>query len=192
MSLRALAASCVLLAALASPAAAEDLFRNNNWASMSADRRATSVGDALTVVIFQQAEASNAARTSTSRRTNVGGSIDGAGINESAEIGFGGTYAGGGETRRSERLVAQITVVVQEVLPNGDFVVGGEQALDVNGEHTLIGVRGRVRQADITSDNRILSSRIANAEIDYNGRGFVSRSARPGLIGRIFSFLGLL
>jgi flagellar L-ring protein precursor FlgH len=48
-----------------------------------------------------------------------------------------------------------------------------------------------VRSADIRADNTILSNRIADAQIDYDGRGFVSRSAKPGLINRIFSFLGL-
>ncbi|MEO7680134.1 MAG: flagellar basal body L-ring protein FlgH, partial [Sphingomonas sp.] len=53
------------------------------------------------------------------------------------------------------------------------------------------GVRGRVRAADIGADNRVLSSRIADAQIDYDGKGFVSRSAKPGILNRVFRFLGL-
>ena len=52
-------------------------------------------------------------------------------------------------------------------------------------------MRGRIRPADITSDNSVLSSRIADAQINYDGKGFVSRSAKPGVINRVFSFLGL-
>jgi flagellar L-ring protein FlgH len=48
-----------------------------------------------------------------------------------------------------------------------------------------------VRMVDIDSDNRVASTRIADAEISYGGRGFVSRSARPGLINRLFAILGL-
>ena len=188
-------AGTALLVALAAPAQAEDLYRGSSWASMSGDRKASEPGDVLTVVIFQAAEATNSAQNSSRKKTDVGGSLGttiGSGsINETASLEFGGGYTGRGEVRRSERLVAQITVVVQDVLPNGDFLVSGEQLMRINGETTRIGVQGRVRRADISSQNTILSSRIADARISYDGRGFVSRSAKPGLVNRIFSFLGL-
>lgn len=158
---------------------------------MSADRRAGQAGDLITVSIFQAAEASNLAQNSSRKSTEIGGSIDFANIQEGGDLKFGGGYTGRGEVKRSEKLVAQISVIVQQVLPNSDLIIGGEQWLRVNGERTRIAVRGRIRTADIRSDNSILSSRIADAEIDYDGRGFVSRSAKPGLVNRIFSFLGL-
>jgi flagellar L-ring protein precursor FlgH len=61
----------------------------------------------------------------------------------------------------------------------------------VNGEKRDIEIRGRIRPIDISSDNTIISSRLANAEINYDGEGFATRSAKPGLLNRIFSFLGL-
>lgn len=175
----------------AAPAASENLYRGKNWSALSADRRAADIGDALTVIIYQAAEATNSAQNNSRRSTDLGGGFRAGGIDESADLRFGGGYTGRGEVRRSERLIAQITVVVESVLPNGDLVVAGEQQMRVNGETTRIGVRGRVRPIDITRDNTLLSSRIADAQINYDGRGFVSRSARPGLINRIFSFLGL-
>lgn len=181
----------LVAAGLAAAAHAENLYRNGSWPALSSDRRAAAVGDPLTVAIFQAAEAMNSTQTSTRRNTDVSAGIGVSTVRENGEISFGGGFAGRGEVRRSERVVAQITVVVREVLANGDLVVSGEQWLHVNGERTRIGVRGRVRTADISSDNVILSSRIADAQIDYNGRGFVSRSARPGLITRVFRFLGL-
>jgi flagellar L-ring protein precursor FlgH len=187
-----LLAAAAALAVTAPSAGADNLYRNSGWPAMTSDRRASAAGDALTVVILQSADASSTAHTSSSRNTQVGGSIGAGSLNERAELGFGGGYRGGGEVRRSERLAAQLTVTVEQVLPNGDLLVGGQQWLQVNGERTRISVRGRVRTADITSDNRILSTRLADAEIDYDGRGFVSRSGRPGLITRIFNFLGLI
>lgn len=181
----------MLAAFVQAPALAENLYRESNWAALGADRRASAVGDMLTVVIFQAAEASNSAQNSSRRDSQAGGGLRAGSLDESADIRFGGGYSGRGEVRRSERLIAQITVLVEAVLPNGDLAVTGEQHLQVNGETTRIGVRGRVRPEDILSDNRILSSRIADAQINYDGRGFVSRSARPGLINRLFSFLGL-
>jgi flagellar L-ring protein FlgH len=184
-----LAATVVLLAA--TPAAAQDLFGGGNWSSMAADRRATSVGDTITVIVAQAAESSNSTQNSSRKATDIAGGLRAGSIDESGQLSFGGGYAGRGEVRRSERLLAQLSVTIEEVLPNGDYRIQGRQRMHVNGEDTVIAVRGRIRSADIRGDNSVLSSRIADAEIDYDGKGFVSRSAKPGLINRIFSFLGL-
>jgi flagellar L-ring protein precursor FlgH len=172
-------------------AQAEDLYKPNGWAAMSTDRRAAQVGDALTVVVYQSAEATNSAKSDSSKSTNLSGGLTAGSIDESGALRVGGNYTGGGQVQRSERFVTQITVLVEEILPNGDLRIAGRQRMHVNGETSDIGVRGRVRQADITSDNQILSSRVADAQIDYDGRGFVSRSAKPGIINRVFRFLGL-
>ncbi|WHU05009.1 flagellar basal body L-ring protein FlgH [Sphingomonas sp. NIBR02145] len=176
---------------LATPAAAQDLYRGGNWSAMAADRRASSVGDSITVVVQQAAEASNTTQNATRKSTDLGGSVNGGSLNERGQLSLGGGYTGRGEMRRSERLVAQLSVTITEVLSNGDYRIVGEQRMHVNGEKTLIAVRGRIRPEDIRSDNSVLSGRIAEAEINYDGKGFVSRSARPGLLNRLFSLLGL-
>jgi len=186
------AAFVVLLSLAAMPAAAQDLYRDGNWSAMAADRRAAAVGDAITVVILQSAEASNTTQSSSRRSTDLSGGLRAGGVDESGQLSFGGGFTGRGETRRSEKLVAQLSVTIEEVLPNGDYRIVGRQQLHVNGELTTIAVRGRVRPADIASDNSVLSSRIADAQIDYDGKGFVSRGAKPGLITRLFNLLGLL
>ena len=188
--IRALPFAALLMAA--GPAQADDLYAEPSWPALASDRRATSIGDILTISIFQASEAANSAQNASRKSTDFSGSLDVPGFSKDAEISFGGGYSGRGEVRRSERFVSQMSLTVREVLPNGDFIVGGEQFLFINGERTRIGVLGRVRQADIRSDNSVVSTRIADAEIDYNGRGFVSRSAKPGFVTRIFSFLGLV
>lgn len=186
-----LLATLVLPGFCAGPAFADNLYRGSNWSAMTSDRRASAVGDILTVVIFQSAESSNVAQNNSSKSQDLSGSISGGHLSENGQLSFGGAYSGRGEVTRSEKLVAQISLTVTGILPNGDLLVAGEQWLRVNGERTRIGVRGRVRTADIGADNSVISTRIADAQIDYDGRGFVSRSAKPGLLNRIFSFLGL-
>jgi len=187
--IRLLLAGVTLLAA--TPAAAQNLYHGDNWASMAGDRRASSVGDTITVVIQQAAASSNSTQNSSNKSTSVGGGLRAGSIDESGQLNFGGSYTGKGEVRRSETLAAQLSVTITEILPNGDYRITGEQKMHVNGENTTIAVRGRVRQADIRPDNSVLSSRIADAEINYDGKGFVSRSAKPGILNRIFRFLGL-
>src|SRR5260370_30789816 len=85
----------VLCMTLSGPAAADNLYRGSNWSSMSADRRATDVGDVLTVVIFQAAESSNPATNSSRKATDLSGSIHGGPVSERC-----GMYRRGGGTPR--------------------------------------------------------------------------------------------
>lgn len=175
----------------ATVARADDLYKSGNWAAISADRKAAQVGDMLTVVVYQTAESTNSSKSDSSKNTALNGGLSAGSIKESGSLKFGGSYTGGGAVQKTERFVTQISVIVEAVLSNGDLEIGGRQRMHINGETSDIGVRGRIRPADITSDNRILSSRVADAQIDYNGRGFVSRSARPGVLNSIFRALGL-
>lgn len=185
------AIASLLLCFGASASHADDLYKPTAWSALSTDRVARQIGDTLTVVVFQTAEASNTAKSDSLRSTKLGGQLQGGSLDEAGSLSFGGGYSGGGQVQRSERFVTRISVTVREVLPNGDLIIVGEQRLRINGETSNIGVRGRVRPADVAGDNSVASSRIADAQIDYDGHGFVSKSARPGLINRVFRFLGL-
>ena len=182
----------LVLGAFAAPAVAEDLYAPGNWAAMSADRRASAAGDTITVVINQAAEAANVAQNSSRKSSDLGGGIEGGGLSENGKLRLDSGYTGRGEVRRSDRLTAQLTVTIDRVLSNGDYLIVGRQAVRINGERTDIAVKGRIRAEDIAAGNRVLSSRIADAEISYDGKGFVSRSARPGLVSRLFNLFGLL
>jgi len=169
----------------------DDLYRPGGWGALATDQRATQVGDALTIVVYQSADASNSAQNATRKATDLSASIDAGSVSEGGRATLGGSFTGRGEARRSERLVTRLSATVSAVLPNGDLIVTGRQRMAINGERTEVGVRGRIRVADIGPDNSVLSSRIADAEIDYGGRGFVSRGSRPGLLNRLFGALGL-
>ncbi|MGQ7829969.1 flagellar basal body L-ring protein FlgH [Altererythrobacter sp. Z27] len=175
----------------ATSASAEQLYSGNSWAGVAADIKARQVGDLLTIVINEAASATNRIGTRSSKGTTFGGGARVGGVDESLNFGFDSSYRGGGETERSDRFAASITAVVTQVFPNGELMVEGEQFLLVNGERRNIRLRGRVRHVDISPENMVLSNRLAGAEIQYDGKGFVSKSAEPGLINRIFSFLGI-
>jgi flagellar L-ring protein precursor FlgH len=90
------------------------------------------------------------------------------------------SFDGNGQTQRSGRLTATLPVRVKKVMPNGDLFVEGTNVIMVSNEEHHLYVSGLVRQVDITSENTVPSSRIANAEIEYIGRGDVNDQQRPG------------
>lgn len=176
---------------LSETAEADDLFKPGISKSLASDQRASSIGDLVTIVIVQAAESSTSVRTNTQRSSAIDGRIDAGKLDESAGLTIGGSYNGRGEVKRSERFVTQITATIADILPSGDLLISGTQKMNINEETTLVEIRGRIRPADIDLENRVSSNRIADAQINYKGQGFISRSAKPGLIHRLFSLLGL-
>jgi flagellar L-ring protein precursor FlgH len=81
---------------------------------------------------------------------------------------------------------------VKGVAPHGDLLVGGTQLIEVNEEKQHIVLEGRVRPVDVSESNTVLSSRLADAKITYVGDGLLGDKQRPGVIGRILSWLGIL
>lgn len=180
-----------LAIAATSPALADQLYTGGSFAKMASDNRAQAVGDIVTIVIFEAASATNRVRNRSGKDTSLSGSVDVGGINEGGDLRLGGSYSGTGEVERSDQLVATMAAHVIGITANGDFLIEGQQDLFVNDERRNITVRGQIRPIDISSQNTVASSRLANAQIKYDGEGFASRSARPGIINRILSLLGL-
>lgn len=182
----------VLAATLPAAASAQDNVGAPGWASLASDRMASEVGDGLTVLIAESATASGTTLNSLSKKTSASGALS---TGDSHVVGRGALnvandYNGAGQSVRSDKMVASISVTVVSVAPNGDLLIAGEQALNVNGERTHIRVRGRARRVDISSANTVLSTRLADAQIDYTGGGFIGRSARPGLVTRLLTGFG--
>ena len=101
-------------------------------------------------------------------------------------------FDGDGEVQRQGRLSATLPVRVRRVLPNGDLYVEGTSVVMVSSEEHHLYVSGIVRRVDIDATNTVSSSRIADAEIEYVGRGDVTDQQRPGWgnrgIGRSWPF----
>lgn len=200
--MRRSAFSCAVLAGIlalaAVPAAAADLYRGGNWSSLAADRKASRVGDLVTIQVLANNSASNTVTQGSKKHTGLDGSISavtgsaGQTFERSGGLSASGVYDGQGTNARANRMAAELSASVTEVMPNGDLVVAGWQALNISGERINIRVSGRVRTEDINADNAILSSRLADAKIEYDGKGFASRSAKPGIIQRVFGWLGIL
>ena len=95
-------------------------------------------------------------------------------------------FAGKGTIERNGRLNGTLPVRVAQVVGNGDLFVEGTKVVMVGAEEHHLYISGLVRRADIAADNSVPSSRVADAEIEYTGRGDVTDTQRRGWLARVF------
>lgn len=173
-------------------AQADSLYRRGAFHALTSDRRAAAVGDLLTVQVYESATATTSADTATRRTNSVGASlVHGHGDTERAAINTSGNFDGGGKTERTNRFLTSLTVTVREILPNGDLRVEGQQVLSLGEERQTINVLGRVRRADISDGNVVLSTRLADAQITLVGAGDLSEQQKRSWWRRALDWLGL-
>jgi flagellar L-ring protein FlgH len=171
---------------------AQSLYDEKTFRTLTADNKAFRIGDVLTVQVFENATASANADTETRRANQISTELTRAHVPiVKNTIGVSGQFDGGGRTVRAGKLLAQLTVSVLEVMPNGDMRIGGEQALLINEEQQRINLEGRVRPQDISETNVVLSSRLADAQITYVGEGDLAERQRPAWWRKVFDWLGL-
>jgi flagellar L-ring protein FlgH len=96
-------------------------------------------------------------------------------------------YDGQGTVSRSGKLTGTLPVRVRAVTPNGDLYVEGTKVVLVGEEENHLYISGVIRVADVKPDNTVLSSQVADAEIEYTGHGDVSDQQRAGWMTRILT-----
>lgn len=169
--------------------------------SLVADFRANNVGDLVTIVVDESPKASGDASTDLSRDskssmgiTNLLGftralskSHPDLDTEQLISLMSSSEFSGKGDTTRSTRAKALIAVRVRRRLKNGDLFVEGSKVIMVNSEELHIYVSGVLRPQDIGQDNRISSSMIADAQIEFTGRGDVTEVQQQGWLSRFLS-----
>ena len=159
---------------------------------LAEDFKARTRGDIVTVVISETASASKEATTGTSRASDLAAGmpnfmgLEKAGLSKWMDLSklinanASTSYKGSGATTRKENLNATIAARVVDVLPNGNLLIEGRRNVLVNNEDQIIILTGTIRSRDITTDNLINSTQIADARIAYNGKGVISDRQQPG------------
>ena len=159
--------------------------------SLTSDARAFRVGDVVTVQLQETTQASKKAGTSFSKGSSAsvapitafGRKIPQTGLS----IGGDRSFTGDATSTQQNALTGAITVIVQEVLPNGLLRVAGEKRLQLNQGEEFVRLKGYLRAADIDNDNQVSSLRVANARIAYSGQGSLADANTPGWLTRFFT-----
>jgi len=166
----------------------------NGYSALTNGARAAMVGDVVTISLVERTQAVKANSASTDRNGNIGLTPPTAGplsLFSSAEaaISGGGSFAGKGSAAQSNQLNGEISVTIAQVYPNGTMLVRGEKLLTLNRGDENISIAGIIRAADIGPDNRVASTRVADARITYSGKGEIAKASRQGWLNRFFSIL---
>lgn len=169
--------------------------------SLVADFRASRVGDLVTIRVNESPKAAGDAATDMDRASSQS-------FGASQLLGFAQSlrdahpdidteqlislmsqtqFSASGETTRGSRVQAAIAARVRRQMPNGDLFIEGTKVLMVNEEELHIYVSGVVRPQDIEQDNSVMSSLIADAQIEFTGRGSLTDNQRQGWFSRLMS-----
>ena len=166
---------------------------------MFINAKAHRVGDIVTIKIVENSKATNKATTKTDRTTATSvGLTELFGLENKFPSGsnffnpfspvtseYGNQFDGSGSTARSGALTAYISARIIQVKPNGNLIIEGNREVRVNHENQIITLTGEVRPRDISPDNIVKSTYIADARISYSGSGTLNDQQRPGWLARI-------
>lgn len=168
--------------------------RNNR--SMFADKTAYQRGDIITVVVSESAQQVQSLRLQTDKSAGINNAVgqwlfanSGFGTHNkelpATDISGNNTYTGGGEISNQQTLTGRVSVMVIDVLPNGNLVIEGTRRVSFSGETQYAVLRGLVRKYDIAASNLVESDKIADATIQFISEGKLTESQRKGWLLQI-------
>lgn len=177
------------------PATTEgSLYRGDYSMSFFDDRKATRVGDIITVVLSERTVSKKSSGVAVNKTSDLslGGSILGVtpklgNMTMDTSASNSRDFTGGSDADQSNSLQGNITVTVTDILANGNLVVRGEKWITLNKGEEFIRISGIVRREDISLDNSVPSTRLANARISYAGSGALADSSSMGWLSQFFN-----
>jgi len=173
---------------------------HGDFVQIFSSRRARYVDDIVYVLVSEQFKGSGAASTSSDGKNSSKYSVpalfalkqymgDLGDMDNWLEVERSNKTAGSGATTRSNTLTAKIAARVTEILPNGDFRIIGTHFTKVNNEDHYVTISGIIRPTDISANNYILSSAIADARIEYSGDGTIGTKQGVGWGTRVLDLV---
>jgi flagellar L-ring protein precursor FlgH len=167
------------------------------------DTRALRTGDVVHIRIDEQADAQGGATTNLSKESSRENKIQSLlglmpamkkaypNIDPENLLTLASSYDfnGEGKTQRAGRLKGSIAVRVKLTLPNGDLFVEGTKVVMINHEEYHLYISGVVRPADIEGDNTVASSLIADARVEFTGRGDINDQVERGWFNKFLDFI---
>jgi flagellar L-ring protein precursor FlgH len=176
------------------PPASNGAIFQGSYVALTSGGRAGAVGDIVTIQLVERTAATKSNAAGTQRDGNIGLTPPSTGplsLFSPSDVAMGGgqQFKGKGDASQSNALSGEVSVTIAAVYPNGTMLVRGEKLLTLNRGDERVQISGIIRAIDISPDNRILSTRVADAKIRYIGKGEIARASKQGWLQRFFSFV---
>jgi flagellar L-ring protein FlgH len=155
-------------------------IRNGAYTDMSADYKARSLGDVVTLLVSETTAAQSTGDVNNSRTFAANSAITSLpgwqsnAANPLLGMTSSKTLKGQGETSAGSSVTATVSARVISLLPDGSMIVEGERRIVINSQHEDMIVRGVLRPGDVAPNNTAPATALANLEIELKGKGVVS------------------
>jgi flagellar L-ring protein precursor FlgH len=170
---------------------------------LTTDARAQAVNDVVVVIIDEQATARRNTGTETTRQDSQSLQLTNflslvAKLQKenpdfkgetAVQLAQAASFKGEGKTSRSDQLKATVPAMVRQVLPNGNLFIEGHRVVLLNQEENHFYISGVIRPEDIDGAGQVTSSRIADAQIEFTGRGDLSSASTKGWLSRLLDVI---
>ncbi len=176
---------------------AKSIWVDGRSGSLFSDPRASGIGDLITVLVDESTSLTSSQQTSREKSSNIANEVKQflfspiaskfgtkKGELPKTEISTSSGSEGGGLVTNRQTLRSRASVIVVDVLPNGNFIIEGVRAVSFSGQQYYAKLRGIVRPYDVSRTNTILSSSIADARIEYVSQGSLSNAEKEGWLSR--------
>ncbi|AHF75734.1 Flagellar L-ring protein [Sodalis praecaptivus] len=168
---------------------------NYGYQPLFEDRRPRNVGDILTITLQENVSASKSSSANATREgsntlafATVPKMLNGLIGNQKADLDAKGSndFDGKGGASAKNTFTGTMTVTVAEVLANGNLKVVGEKQIAINQGTEYIRFSGVVNPRTINGDNAVVSTQVADARIEYVGKGYINEAQEMGWLQRFF------
>ncbi|MHC4291547.1 MAG: flagellar basal body L-ring protein FlgH, partial [Planctomycetota bacterium] len=168
--------------------------RGPNARDQYADDKANQIGDVLTIVISEAHKTDTKTKRSLERDSEREISFESEDImvdtfhpipDITVKTGSNKKLDGKSDYKDERKIEDRISVIVQDIHPNGNLVVIGSRTRDINGDKQVIQVSGIVRPSDVSFGNSIRSEQVANFKLVAISEGVSESYNNPGWLGKI-------
>lgn len=177
----------------------ETLHRTSMIAVVPTPPKTFKVHDLLTIVVREQKKYEADATADSKKDASIDAALDSffrihGGKWKQQAFGGGkpeikGKFAGeikyDGKSEREDKFTTRITAEVIDVKPNGNLIVEATARIQNDEEVQVMTLTGTCRSLDVTPDNTVLSSQLADKDIVVTHDGAVRDATERGLIPRL-------
>lgn len=165
--------------------------------------REFSVHDLITIIVREQRKYESEAELETKKKFNikstlnalfepVNGTLGAAAFSNgkpNVDFKFNSNIKNESDMDREDRFTTRITAEIVDIKPNDNLVLQARARIQYEDEVSIVTLTGVVRSVDVTPDNTVLSTQLAQKNITVENAGAVRDGSRRGWIPRLLDWL---